>query len=60
MSTAGFFSLRGLKISDFLEMSLLEQLTYHATMEIERERHFEEVKEIIKAIAKIMGAKVIS
>ena len=57
-ATAAYFSLRGIKISDFFDMSLTDQLFYHAVKEAEEERRQSELKSIIQAIAKIHGAKV--
>ena len=57
-ATAAYFSLRGLKVSEFLNMPKMEQLFYHAVKEAEEERRHKELKTIIEVIAKIHGAKV--
>lgn len=57
-ATAAYFSLRGLKVSDFLNMPKSDQLFYHAVKEAEEERRHKELKSILQVIAKIHGAKV--
>ncbi|MBR1728845.1 MAG: hypothetical protein IJ728_04910 [Selenomonadaceae bacterium] len=47
--------MRGIKVSDFLNMPKSEQLFYHAVKEVEEERRIKELKTIIQAITKSRG-----
>ncbi len=57
-ATAGYFSLRGIKVDEFLNMSKTDQLFYHAVKEAEEKRRAKELKSIMQALAKMHGAKM--